>query len=149
MLGTLVAASWAVLLFDAYHQAEEIPLVLSKVSIPDIPLWCISSAVLIVPVGIATGTFWQRKRIMEELPVVSKLMDRWFFEEAYGFLMNRLHAVYASIASSLLFGAFGIHVTHATSQSLLCYGLFFGSVFFSICMLVAVALSRRYPPRLR
>ena len=38
------------------------------------------------------------------------------------------HAVYASIASSL-FGAFGIHVTHATSQSLLCYGLFFAPVF--------------------
>ena len=149
LLDFFILVSWAFLLFDAHQQANEIPAMLANFTLPQIPLWLIMGGGISIPIGIAVGTFWQRKRIMEELPLLTKLLDRWLFKDAYKFFMNRLHAVYASIASSCLFGILGIHITHTTTQSLLGYGLFFGSVMFSICMLFAVAASRRYPPILR
>ena len=149
VLDVMIVLFWLFVLVDSYLQGREIPGLLSQAELPQLPVVLTAVAVLIL-CGIASGvTFWQRKNIMEEMPVLSTLTDRIFGEGAYHHLTHRLRPVMMSMLTSLVLGTVGFYTTMQESPNDWSYAVCIGSLLFSMTMLIAYYASRRYPPELK
>lgn len=142
---------WLFILGDSLYQAIELPPSFVDISdkLPDLPLALMLAGALILPAIPCGFTFWQRQNLMEDMPLVSKKMDQWFFEGAYGYFMSRLYPIHASIITSLIIGSVGGWLTYKTSAGIWSAVVCLGSLLFSVYMLITVAFSRRYPPVLK
>lgn len=151
IVDALIAAFWIYLLFDAYYEGRELPLLIEEVEreLTEIPLALALASFLVLAVAGALLAFWQRRRIMEDMPLVSSALDRVFGTGAYKRFMYRLHPLWASVLSSLLLAIVGLHATFRSNQSELSYAVCIGFIGFSVSMVVAYLFSRRYPPVLQ
>ena len=148
LLNLSLAIIWVVLLVDAWWEGMELPLLLSKYQLPVIPLPLLVAGMIAIPFGSAAMAFWQRRNLMETLPLVSALMDKWFFEGAYARLTQRVYPTYMAIATSAVFGVVGLWQCVQVGAEVATYAICFGAVIFALCLVVAVLVSRRYPPML-
>ena len=140
---------WTYLLVDAYFQGRELPSLLDSVALPAIPeqvMWVLLTAPFLVCFGF---TFWQRKRLAEEMPLVTKWVDGRFGRGSFEDFNRRLKPVAVSAVSSFILAAAGLYETASTTRQL--EGYLVSLVFFSIGsgLLSAYLLSRKYPPMLQ
>lgn len=142
----LVAAIWAYLLLDSYHQGMALPGLIAELPLPELPFSLMAVVlVLLLPVA-AWLTFSQRQRLIEDLPLITAFLDRRFGEGTYRDLNRRFKPVAISIAAGLVLSVSGLRATHASTGDASAY--FFSAVFLTVALglLGAYLLSRRYPP---
>jgi hypothetical protein len=149
LLDLLVAAFWVFLIVDAYAQGRELPVLVSELNLPEISVVLAVCLVLAVALAFGSLAFWQRKNIMDEMPGLSGTVDRVFGEGAYGHFTRRLRPVWASIVSSLVLGAVGLHANVEMTGNSWSYVVCVGFFAFALFMFGAFLVSRRYPPTLR
>jgi len=146
IIDVLIALFWLFLISDAYFQGRELPHLLSKINLPEFPLILSFFAVLTLAASACILIFWQRKNLMDEMPVLSSRVDRFFGPGAYSRFTHRLRPVQASIFSSIVFAAVGLHATYQQTQDMWSYMICTGFLFFAICMFIAYLVSKRFPP---
>ena len=99
--------------------------------------------------GCAVVAYWQRRNIMEDMPILSDGVDRVFGDGAYAYFTGRLHPATTSALSSLILGIVCMRATQLSTQSDWSYAIAAGFVAFSLAMSVAILLSLRRPPILK
>jgi drug/metabolite transporter (DMT)-like permease len=149
LLDLLIAIFWVYLLFDAYAQGRALPELIADLDLPNLPVVLAACAILVIAISCGTVTFWQRKNIMEDMPVLSSAVDRFFGDGAYKYFTLQLRLVSASVVSSLILAVAGLHATFRTTRDDWSYAACFGFLGFALCMFIAFLVSRRFPPALR
>lgn len=153
VLNVMIAASWLIVIVDSVLQGFEFPLLLATYALPNVPLWLMTTGTILIPLVISALTFWRRENVMEHIPKVTDWIDRWVFEGAYQYFMNRMYPVHASMVSSALFAGAAGWVTYRAAANevwrLWSYAICGGCIVFVLAMWIAVAASRRYPPLLK
>lgn len=145
----LIAIFWLFLLSDAFFQGRELPHLLNGIDLPELPIFVSIVTILLLASLTSILTFWQRKNIMEEMPLFSTMVDRIFGTGAYSRITHRLRPVCASILSSLILATVGLYTTYEGSQDRWSYAICLGFLVFAIFMLIAYLVSKRFPPALR
>ena len=149
LVDALIVLFWLFLLSDAFLQGRELPYLLQEVDLPELPIF-MSVVVILVLASFASGlTFWQRKNIMEEMPLVSTWIDRTFGAGAYYRIIHRSRPVCVSILSSLILAMVGLYTTYEGPQDKWSYAICIGFLVFAIFMLIALLASKRFPPALK
>lgn len=149
ILDLLIVAFWLFLLFDAWLQGRELPRLAAEHDLPDAPGALLIGIALAVAAGAGLLAYRERHRIMDEMPLVTRWVDRWFGEGAYRHFTRRLWPTWASIISSVVLGSVGLHATARSEGSIWSYAVCAGFLALAAALFVAWALSRRYPPALR
>lgn len=149
VVDVLIVLFWLFLLTDSYFQGRELPGLMSKAELPELPIPLSIIAILVVSILASVMTFWQRKHIMEDLPLVSKWLDQMLGIGAYRRITHRLRPVSASILTSLMFAVVGIYTTYTETQDSWSYAICIGFLVFATFMFIAYLGSRRFPPVLR
>ncbi|MFT7688067.1 MAG: hypothetical protein ACI9FB_003427 [Candidatus Azotimanducaceae bacterium] len=145
----LIILFWLFLLSDAYFQGRELPILVSGVDIPELPMYLPIFAMLVIALMSSFVTFWQRKNIMEGPSIILSITDRFLGVGAYSQFTHRLRPVSASIATSLILAVVGLYTTFKTTQDTWSYIICIGFFVFAICMFSAYLVSKRFPPLLR
>ncbi len=150
-LDAAIVLVWLFILGDSFYQAVDLPIAFIGMSdkLPDLPHQLMIVAAVLLPLVPCGVTFWQRQNLMEDMPFVSRKMDQWFFEGAYGYFMARLLPIHASIVSSFIIGLVGGWLTLKSSAGVWSLAVCLGSLLFSFYMLATVAISRKHPPVLK
>lgn len=145
----LISIFWIYVLADAYLQGLEIPGLLATISVPEGALPWIVTSLIALFTGCLLVTFSQRRRLMEDLPLVTRWVDSKFGEGTYMDFSRRLRPVAVATLSSSVLAISSLRATYATTKSLT--GYLAGAAFSAIALglLVAYLLSRRYPPKLQ
>lgn len=149
ILDFFITAFWLFLVVDAWVQGRELPLLLSELDLPELHAATLVGLALVVAAGAGLFTYRQRHRIMDDMPLVSRAVDRWFGEGAYRYFSRRLRPVWASIVSSLVLGSVGLYATSRAGESGWSYAVSIGFLGLAVALFVAWLFSRRYPPALR
>jgi hypothetical protein len=149
LLDLLIAIFWLWLLHDAYVQGQGLPGLIAALDLPELPVVLAACAIPVFSVTCGIVTFWQRKNIMEDMPLLSSAIERLFGDGAYRHITLHLRPVTASVISSLVLALAGLHATSRTARDHWSYAVCFGFLAFSLCMSAALLVSRRYPPALR
>ncbi len=124
-------------------------MLLDEVPLPAMPVVPVASGIAIFALGCAVVAYWQRRNIMEDMPILSDGVDRLFGEGAYTYFTGRLHPANTSALSSLVLGVVCIRATEQSIQSDWSYAVALGFIAFSLAMFVAILLSIRMPPILK
>ncbi|MBO6558799.1 MAG: hypothetical protein JJ934_19460 [Pseudomonadales bacterium] len=148
LINLFIALFWLFLIYDAYLQGSEMPIVLSEVELPELPLVLFAAVAFVGSLGASAFTFWQRKNIMEDMPVIAERVDRYFGEGAYSRFTRQLRPVWASILSSTILGVVGLYATYQFNHHIWSYAICGGTLLFAVFMFIAWLVSRRYPPML-
>lgn len=140
---------WMYLLIDSYVQGRALPSLLDGLSLPAIPdqvMWAIVTTPFLVCFGF---TFWQRKALAEEMPLITKWVDGRYGRGTFKDFNRRLKPVAASAISSFILAAAGTYETASTTGH--SAGYLISLVFCSVGggLLSAYLLSRKYPPMLQ
>lgn len=148
-LDLLIVAFWLWLLMDAYDQGAEIPSLIEPLDLSALSfLWVWAVAVLFCLIAGAV-TFWQRIRIMNELPLVTSFTDRLLGKGAYQKFTNRVRPIWTVIVTSLvLASSIYLKSGHDANRdwiNLLCLAI----VLYALSMLVALLFSIKFPPQLK
>ena len=149
LLDLLIVMFWLYLLFDAYAQGRGLPELVAGLDLPRLPVVLAACAILVIAASCGIVTFWQRRNIMEDMPVLSSAVDRFFGDGAYRHFTLQLRPVSASVVSSLILAVAGIHATSQTTRDVWSYAICVGFLAFALCMLAAFLVSQRFPPALR
>lgn len=149
LLDLLIAAFWVYLLFDAYAQGRDLPELVADLDLPALPVVLAACAILVIAISCGVVTFWQRRNIMQDMPVLSSAFDRLFGDGAYRHFTAHLRPVSASVVSSLILALAGFHATFQTTRDAWSYAVCFGFLAFALCMFIAFLASKRFPPALR
>lgn len=145
----LIAAFWLYLLLDGYYQGQALPELVGKLPLPAMSRSLIAVILALLFAFSLAFTFWQRRRLMEDMPLVTRFVDDKFGEGTYRDFCHRLRPVAISVLAGLLIAISGMRATFATTKSP--EGYFFSLLFLAVALglLAAYLLSRRYPPELR
>ena len=146
LVNLCIALFWIYLIVDSYIQGRGLPALLGEVELPDLPLALFVSAALAISIIASALTFWQRKNLMDEMPLVAGKVDRWFGVGSYSRFTHQLRPVWASILSSTVLGVVGVYTTYHLNQHAWSYAISGGTLVFALFMFAAWLLSRRYPP---
>ena len=149
LLDLLIAIFWIYLLFDAYAQGRDLPELIADLDLPALPVVLAAFAIVVIATLCGVVTFWQRRNIMQGMPVLSSAVDRIFGDAAYRHFTLHLRPVSASVVSSLILTLAGFHATFQTTRDAWSYAVCFGFLAFALCMFVAFLVSKRFPPKLR
>jgi hypothetical protein len=144
-----IGALWIYLLIDAYSQGQQIPELVKPIPELDLSMLFVTGLLLILFAISCYFTFWQRHTLMEQLPLVTRLVDRRFGVGTYRNFCYRLRPIGISIASTLVLGLTGIRATHATTGSTVGYLICYIFLTFGAGLVAAYLLSLRYGPALR
>lgn len=145
----LIGVVWIYLVVDAYRQGVALPETAAILTLPTIP-GAIFATVLGGSFAFAVIlTFTTRTRLVEDLPLVTRFLDKRFGEGTYRDFNQRLRPITLSIICGLILGGFGLHAIHTSTMNPLGYLL--SGIFLAVAagLLVAQLLSFRYPPTLR
>jgi hypothetical protein len=143
-----IVAFWLYLLIDSFVQGHELPQWVRIIDIPDLPTPVVAVLLILIFCASLGGAFWQRKNLMEEMPVISDFCDRRFGKDSYQNFCRRLRPISASMVSSLILGATGLYAAHTGDGTPAAFLLCYGFLAFGFALLGARLLSRCYPPRL-
>lgn len=77
LVNLLIALFWMFLILDAYIQGKDLPLLLSEVDLPELPLVVFIATAFLISLLVSFFTFWQRENLMEEMPIVAARVDSW------------------------------------------------------------------------
>lgn len=146
LVNLFIALFWIFLTVDAYIQGRDLPQLLSRVDLPELPLATFVAAAFLISLLASFFTFRQRKNLMDEMPIVAARVDSWFGVGSYSRFTHRLHPVWATILSSTILGLVGMYSTYHFDHDVWSYAISSGSLLFAFFMLIAWFLSRRYPP---
>ncbi len=149
ILDLFIVAFWLFLLFDAWVQGRELPELAAELDLPDVAGVFLIGIAVAIAAGAGLLAYRQRHRIMDEMPLVSDWMGRWFGDGAYSYFTRRLWPTWASIITSALLGTVGLHATAGSGGNVWSYAVCVGFLALAAALLVAWAISRRHPPTLR
>ena len=146
--GVIVFAIWAYLLFDAYHQGLALPGMVTELSVPALPMSLMAFVLAVLLPASAWMTFSQRRRLIEDMPLITPFIDRRFGEGTYRDLNRSFRPVAISIAVGLILSISGMRATYTSTGDASAY--FLSAVFLAVALglLAAYLLSRLYPPHL-
>jgi len=145
----LIGIFWIYLLSDAFLQGLEMPAIMSMVRVPEVYLPWIAVSILALFAGCLVITFWQRRSLMEDLPLVTRFVDTRFGEGTYKEFSKRLRPVAIATLSTLVLAVSSLGATFSTTKNLEGYLAGFTFLAIALGLLAAYFLSRRYPPRLQ
>jgi hypothetical protein len=145
----LIGVFWTYLIVDAYRQGVAMPETAAVLTLPTIPAIVFYTCLGLSFAFALSFTFSTRTRLVENLPLVTRFVDKKFGEGTYRDFNHRLRPIALSIISGSLLGGFGLHAVHTSTKSLLGYLLC--GIFLAVTagLLSAQLLSLRYPPTLR
>lgn len=146
LVNLFIALFWMFLIVDSYIQGRDLPILMNDIELPELPLALFIAAALLVSLAASVVTFWQRKNIMDEMPIVAERVDRWFGVGSYSRFTHQLRPVWASILSSTIMGVAGLYATYQFNQHVWSYAICGGTLLFAVFMFIAWLVSRRYPP---
>lgn len=149
VVDVLIAIFWLLLVTDAFLEARELPHLLAKFELPELPLFLFATATLAIAGISSLIIFRQRRQLMDDLPIVASWTDRFFGGGAYSRFTHKLRPVWTSIATSLVFGFAGLHATHEATRDTWAYAICGGTLLFALGMYIAYLASKRFPPELR
>ncbi len=149
LVNLLIAIFWLYLLFDAYIQGRELPNFILKQDFPELPVVLSTCFILVLATSCGLFAFWQRRNIMEDMPILSSTVDRVFGKGAYRHFTLRLRPVCASVISSLVLAVVGLYSTYETTQNAWSYAICFGFLALALSMFIAYQSSKQFPPALR
>lgn len=165
--GILIALIWLILIADAFLEGLQTPLLIAQIELPPLsvwpawidPAWVDSvwlNPVWIIPLSmiICGGmSFWlafsQRRRVMEDLPFVTNLIDRNFGQGTYQKLCRQLRPFLLSVLTSFVAAMSCLHATYTTTRHFISYGIGGLLLATAIGIFGAYLLSRRHPPLLQ
>ena len=145
----LIGVFWVYLLVDSYRQGVALPETVAILTLPTIPGAVFATILGGSFVFALTLTFSTRIRLIEDLPLVTRLLDGRFGEGTYKDFNHRLRPIALSIICGLILGGFGLHAIHTSTMNPLGYLLSGIFLAFTAGLLIAQLLSFRYPPALR
>ena len=164
-LGSIVTALiWSFLIADAFLEGLQTPLLISQIELPLLstwpdwltniyPVWL--APVWIIPVSMLVCggmSFWlafsQRRRVMEDLPLVTNLIDRCFGQGTYQQMCRRLRPFLLSVLTSFVAASSCLYATYTTTRHLISYGIGGLLLATAVGIFSAYLLSRRHPPLL-
>ncbi|MBL6691366.1 MAG: hypothetical protein ISP91_13330 [Pseudomonadales bacterium] len=148
LVNGLILMFWAFLLVDSFAQGRELPLLLAEVELPELPLFWFVGVAVLGSLGASTFVFWQRKNIMDEMPLVAERVDGFFGAGAYSHFMRQLRPTWASILTGLIMGGVGLHTTLHSTQGAWSYAISGGTLLFALFMFLAWLFSLKFPPTL-
>lgn len=148
LVNVFILLFWAFMIYDAFMQGSEMPLLLAEVELPELPIALFVGVAVVGSLGASAFVFWQRKNIMDDMPVVSDRVDRLFGPGAYSHFTRQLRPTWASILSSLILGGVGLYATFESTHGIWSYAISGGTLLFAVFMFIAWLASRRYPPTL-
>jgi len=139
---------WVFLLFDSFVQGRELPLLIAEVELPELPVFLFVGVAVLGSLTASAFVFWQRKNIMDEMPVVAERVDRFFGAGAYSHFTRQLRPTWASILTGLIMGGVGLHETLNSTQGTWSYAISGGTLLFALFMFLAWLFSLKFPPTL-
>lgn len=145
LVNVFILLFWAFMIYDAFMQGSEMPRLLAEVELPELPIALFVGVAVVGSLGASAFVFWQRKNIMDDLPVVS---DRLFGAGAYSHFTRQLRPTWASILSSLILGGVGLCATFESTHGIWSYAISGGTLLFAVFMFVASLFSLKFPPTL-
>ena len=136
-------------LTDSYIQGRELPGLLAETELPELP-WGWAALVIVTGSVVAAGlTFWQRRNIMQTMPVLQNALDRVFGQGSYLHLTYRMRPVLMSVLTSSVLAVVGLYTNFVGKGEVWSYAIFSGFFFFSLTMLSVLLISRYFPPELK
>ncbi len=148
LVNTSILLFWAFLIYDSFVQGSEMPLLLAEVELPELPIVLFVGVAVVGSLGASAFVFWQRKNIMDEMPVVSDRVDQFFGAGAYSHFTRQLRPTWASILSSLILGGVGLYATFESTHGVWSYAISGGTLLFAVFMFLAWLCSLKFPPTL-
>ncbi len=148
LVNFLILVFWIFLIVDSFVQGLALPLYLGQVALPDLPVFLFVGVAVLGSLGGSSFVFWQRKNLMDEMPVVAERIDGFFGPKTYSHFTRQLRPTWASICSSSILGGAGLYTTLASTQGLWSLAISGGTLLFALFMFLAWLLSLRFPPTL-
>jgi len=145
----VIAAIWIYLLADSWLQGRELPELMNRVPLPEVSQLFISVFLAIVFLLSLWITFWQRHTLMEDLPLITRSVDRRFGAGTYRNFLHRFRPIGISILSGLILGTVGTWSTYASTRSQAAYLISWIFLAAALGLLLALVVSHRHPPALR
>ena len=148
LVNVFILLFWTFLIYDSFVQGSEMPLLLAEVELPELPIVLFVGVAVLGSLGASALVFWQRKNIMDEMPVVSDRVDQFFGAGAYSHFTRQLRPTWASILSSLILGGVGLYATFESTHGIWSYAISGGTLLFAVFMFLAWLFSLKFPPTL-
>lgn len=145
----LIGIFWIYLLSDAFLQGLAMPATMSMVRVPEVYLPWIVVGLVALFAGCLVITFWQRRSLMEDLPLVTRFVDTRFGVGTYKEFSKRLRPVAIATLSTFVLAVSSLAATFSTTKNLAGYLAGFAFLAVALGLLAAYFLSRGYPPRLQ
>ena len=111
----VIGLVWMYTLIDSYFQGRALPSLLDGVSLPAIPnqsMWLLVTAPFLVCFGF---TFWQRKTLAEEMPLITNWVDGRYGRGTFTDFNRRLKPVAVSTIASFIFASAAAYETASTT----------------------------------
>jgi hypothetical protein len=144
-----IALSWAWLLVEAWFEGQEIPGLLAELPVFPALSWPIVVGLIAVAPVAGGSAFLERKRLSDEVPVVTRLVDRWLGAGPYRALNDRMRPVLLSVLGTAVLAVSTAAATRAASGEPRGLLIAAGAAAAAIGLTTALLLSRRYPPTLK
>lgn len=145
----LIGVLWTYLLVDSYRQGVALPDTVAILTLPTIAGTVFATILSVSFVFALILTFSTRKRLVEDLPLVTRFVDGRFGTGTYKDFNHRLRPIALSIICGFMLGGFGLQAIHTSTKNPLGYLLC--GIFLAVTagLLIAQLLSFRFPPALR
>lgn len=148
-IDALIVVGWAWLLIEAWFEGQELPALLAQLPVFPTLSWPIAPGLVAVAAVTALATFHERRRLSEEVPLVTKFVDRRFGEGTYHALNERMRPVLLSMLGTVVLAISCASATQATPGEPRGHLVTAGAVAAATGLCAALLLSRRYPPVLK